>query len=418
MITQEADGVLAAALAPLDDALELFDHLEAEATILKTPEREVKTRLTLKKDDGSLDVFQAYRIVWNSARGPGKGGLRFHPDENINTVRALASWMTWKTAVMDLPLGGAKGGITCDVKKLSSSELERLCRLYVQRFSSLFGPEIDVPAPDVGTNSQIMAWMLDEYENITGRRQPGMITGKPLQLGGSAGRDDATSRGGVYVLQAMASSLNLDFSSKTVAIQGYGNAGSHAHRLAEEILGMKVVAVSDSQGGIFDPSGLDYQQVSDCKAETGTVIELPGVEIISNEDLLELDVEIIFPAALEGVITEQNASDVQADYIAELANGPTTPAADKILNERGIKILPDLLCNAGGVTVSYFEQVQAASNHYWPLEKVHKRLRQKMSKAYRDVEEKAQKHQVSYRVAAYLLAVERVHRALKLRGAI
>ncbi|MFP4686876.1 MAG: Glu/Leu/Phe/Val family dehydrogenase [bacterium] len=416
MIEEQTGGVLTAALAPLDKAIKGLKLPAPVGDVLKNPEQEVKSRITLKKDDGSLEVYPAYRIVWNSARGPGKGGLRFHPDEDINTVRALASWMTWKTAVMDLPLGGAKGGITCDVKKLSENEFERLCRLYVRKFASLIGPGIDVPAPDVGSNPRVMAWMLDEYENILGRSCPEMITGKPPQLGGSAGRNDATSRGAIYVLQALSDSLGIQFATKTAAIQGYGNAGTYAHRLAEHVLEMKVVAVSDSKGAIFDPAGLDYREIYACKQETGTVTEMPGVEVISNEELLELDVDILFPAALEGVITGDNANDIKADIIAELANGPTTPKADEILNRRGVKIIPDLLCNAGGVTVSYFEQVQAASNYYWTLETVHRRLRKKMKKAYEDVENRAREHDISYREAAYLLAVERVYSALKLRG--
>jgi glutamate dehydrogenase (NAD(P)+) len=355
-------------------------------------------------------------VQWNDAVGPAKGGLRFHPAETIDTVRALAAWMTWKTAVMELPLGGGKGGVICNPKELSEGELERISRGYMRTLARIVGPNLDVPAPDVYTTPQIMAWMMDEYETMIGHHAPGIITGKPVMLGGSLGRGDATARGGIYVLREAADVLGLDLAGQTAAIQGYGNAGAFAHQLAVEILGMKVVAVSDSRGGIYDPDGLSYEQVVDHKARTGSVINFPDTQPISNADLLEMDVMVLFPSALENVITEANAHRVKASFIAELANGPTTPKADDILFANGIFVLPDILCNAGGVTVSYFEQVQDAYNFFWDEALIHERLDTKMRRAFHHVYEKAQKHQVHNRRAAQILAVERVHAAMKLRG--
>ncbi|MGM0381182.1 MAG: Glu/Leu/Phe/Val family dehydrogenase [bacterium] len=406
------------AVEQLDQALEILDLPEVAEAILRRPEREVKNRITFRRDDGSTEVVPGYRVIWNSARGPAKGGLRFHPDETLDTIRALSAWMTWKTAIVDLPLGGAKGGIVCDTSEYSEAELERLSRSYVRNFFSDIGPNIDVPAPDMYVDSRMIGWMLDEYESIRGRKVPGVITGKPLALGGSAGRNDATARGGIYVLGSALEELGIDYSNATAVIQGYGNSGSHAHRLAKEKLGLKVVAVSDSQGGIYNPEGLDYDEVYECKQETGSVVNYSSGERISNSRLLELDVMVLFPAAMENTISGENADNINADIIAELANGPTTPAADKILEEKGIYVLPDFLCNAGGVTVSYFEQVQGASNYYWSEREVHHRLKDRMKEAYRSVAEMAEKKEVNNRVAAYLVAIKRVYKALKMRGEV
>jgi len=378
--------------------------------------REFHVRIPVRMDDGSVKVFEGFRVQYNDARGPTKGGIRFHPEETFDTVRALAAWMTWKTAVVDLPLGGGKGGVVCNPKEMSQGELERLSRGYIRALGHYLGPDIDVPAPDVYTNPQVMAWMLDEYECMVGHSAPGLITGKPLPLGGSAGRGDATARGGIYAIREAAKVLGLDLKGATCAIQGYGNAGQFAHKLAAELLGMKVVAVSDSKGGIHSAQGLDWSTVVEHKRRTGSVVGFPGAESLSNEELLELDVTVLIPAALENQITEENADRIKAKIVAELANGPTTPEADVILHERGVYVIPDFLCNAGGVTVSYFEQVQNAYNYYWDEETVHERLDRKMTTAFHAVHEAAQKHGVHNRLGAYLVAVSRVAEAMRLRG--
>jgi glutamate dehydrogenase (NAD(P)+) len=400
----------------IDRAAELLDLPRSARQLLRYPLREFHFLLSVKMDDGSNTIFPAYRVQWNDARGPGKGGIRFHPEETVDTVRALAAWMTLKTATLDLPLGGAKGGVICDPKQLSEPELERLSRAYIRAVAQNIGPEIDIPAPDVYTTPQIMAWMMDEYESIFAKRQPGVITGKPLSVGGSIGRNDATARGGIYAVREAANVLRIDLRGKQAAIQGYGNAGSFAHKLAVELLGLEVVAVSDSRGGIYCAGGLDYAQVQEHKRRTGSVRNLPGAEPITNEALLELDVCVLFPSALENVITARNASRIHARIVAELANGPTTPEADEILHARGVYVLPDILCNAGGVTVSYFEQVQNASNFYWDEETIHHRLDERITKAFAGMHAVAEARGVHNRLAAHLVAVQRVYEAMKARG--
>lgn len=400
----------------IDRASDLLDLPKSSRQLLRNPLREFHFLLSVKMDDGSNEIFPAYRIQWNDARGPGKGGIRFHPQETVDTVRALSAWMTLKTAVLDLPLGGAKGGVICDPKRLSEPELERLSRAYIRVNAQNIGPDIDVPAPDVYTTPQIMAWMMDEYESIFSRRQPGVITGKPLCVGGSIGRNDATARGGIYTVREAAKVLGLDLRGKTAAIQGYGNAGSYAHQLAVEVLGMKVVAVSDSRGGIYAEEGLDYRQIQDHKRRSGSVVNFPDTEPISNEELLALGVTVLFPSALENVITERNAAQVKAQIVAELANGPTTPEADEILFANGVFVLPDILCNAGGVTVSYFEQVQNASNFYWDEATIHRLLDERITTAFAAMHALAGEYGVHNRLAAHLLAVKRIDAAMKARG--
>jgi glutamate dehydrogenase (NAD(P)+) len=324
--------------------------------------------------------------------------------------------MTWKTSLVDIPLGGGKGGVICDPTSLTPAETERLSRGYLRKIAHLIGPEKDVPAPDVYTNPQIMAWMMDEYEVITGRHLPGVITGKPVGLFGSQGRNDATARGGMFTLRETAKVLNLDLTGAPVAIQGYGNAGQYAHLLGSELLGLKTVAISDSRGAIYNPDGIDYQEAVDWKRTTGSVVDFKGADAIACEELLELPVTILLPAALECVITAENAPRVRAKIVGELANGPTTPEADVILHDNGTYVIPDFLCNAGGVTVSYFEQVQNAYNFYWPLQEVHDRLNATMTRAFYEVHEMAQSRQVHNRLAAYLVAVKRVAKAVVLRG--
>ena len=384
--------------------------------VLRAPMRELHVSLPVRMDDGSVRVFQGFRVQYNDARGPTKGGIRFHPDETIDTVRALAAWMTWKCALLDLPLGGAKGGVICNPKEMSLGELERLSRAYIQGVYQFIGPDKDIPAPDVYTNPQVMAWMMDEYSKISGKCQFGVITGKPPCLGGSCGRDDATARGGMYAIREAANVCGIDLSKATVAVQGYGNAGHYAAQLCKELFGCKVVAVSDSKGGIFDKEGLEPDTVCTCKAETCSVINLPNAKRISNEELLELEVDILIPAALENVITEHNASNIKAKIIAELANGPTTPEADDILYENGVHVIPDFLCNAGGVTVSYFEMVQNFYMYCWDEKEVHERLEKKMVNAYHSVLNTSQEYNINMRQAAYVRAIERVVQAMKLRG--
>ncbi len=400
----------------LDEAARIMKLDEATHEILRWPMREFHVRIPVRMDDGSVKVFEGFRVQYNDARGPTKGGIRFHPEETFDTVRALAAWMTWKTAVMDLPLGGAKGGVVCNPKEMSKGELERLSRGYIRALAHYIGPEIDVPAPDVYTDAQIMAWMMDEYSKIVGHNAPGVITGKPLALGGSVGREDATARGGIYCIREAAKVLGITLKDATVAIQGYGNAGTYAHKLGTEILGLKVVAVSDSKGGIYNPKGLDYEKVFAHKKETGTVLNFPGADNITNEELLELDVDILIPAALENQIGDWNADRIKAKIVAELANGPTTPEADEILFRKGVYVIPDFLCNAGGVTVSYFEQVQNFYLFYWDEKEVHQRLDSRMTRAFHAVHETAKKYNVHNRLGAYIVAVSRVVEAMKLRG--
>lgn len=400
----------------LDEAAQLLNLPADVHQLLREPMREIRIRIPVRMDNGSTKVFTGFRVQYNHAKGPCKGGIRFHHEETVDTVRALAAWMTWKTAIVDLPLGGGKGGVICDPKALSAGELERLSRGFMRALARNIGDDVDIPAPDVYTTPQIMAWMMDEFEVIRGRHEPGMITGKPLILGGSPGRDDATARGGMFTLREAAKVIGLDLKGATAAIQGYGNAGAHAHRLLEELFGTKVVAVSDSKGGIYNAEGLSFMQVSAHKAATGSVIGFPGAQGLTNEALLELEVDVQVPSALEGVITADNAGLMNCKVIVELANGPTTPAADAILFSKGIYVIPDFLCNAGGVTVSYFEQVQNLNLDRWKLEDVHRKLDERMTEAFHSVHAMRESKKVHTRMAAYLVAIERVAQACRMRG--
>lgn len=404
------------ALKQLDDCAEILklDHDVHE--ILRHPMRELHVSIPVRMDNGKTRVFQGFRVQYNDARGPTKGGIRFHPQETIDTVRALAAWMTWKCSLLDLPLGGGKGGVICNPKELSVGELERLSRAYIKQIWQFIGPNKDIPAPDVYTTAQIMAWMMDEYSKITGNNSFGCITGKPICIGGSCGRDDATARGGMSTIREAAKEVGINLKNATVAIQGYGNAGCNAALLCKEFFGSKVVAVSDSKGGAYNKNGLNLENVCTCKAETASVVNSPNTQPISNKELLELDVDILIVAALENVITKDNASKIKAKILAELANGPTTPEADAILYKNGVHVIPDFLCNAGGVTVSYFEMVQNASMYYWSLEEVHERLARKMTSAYHTVLDAAKTYNVNMRKAAYVVAVNRVVEAMRLRG--
>ncbi|HRQ38899.1 MAG TPA: Glu/Leu/Phe/Val dehydrogenase [Chloroflexota bacterium] len=405
----------AIAQAQLDEAAAVLQLDPDMHAFLREPMREFHFTIPVRMDDGRTQTFKGFRVQYNDARGPAKGGIRFHPDETIDTVRALAAWMTWKTAVSDIPLGGGKGGVICNPRELSQGELERLSRGYMRNIARHIGITQDVPAPDVNTNPQIMAWMLDEYEALMGWHEPGVITGKPLPLGGSQGRTPATALGGLFTIREAAKVKGMTLNETTCAIQGYGNVGGNAHQLAAQF-GLKVVAVSDEFGAIYNPHGLDPKVVGDHVRRTGKVINCPETEEMSNTELLELPVEILIPAAIENQLTAQNADRVQAKIVAELANGPTTPEADNILNDKGVYIIPDFLCNAGGVIVSYFEMVQNGYQFYWDEAMVNERLDRKITTAFQAVHAMSQSKKVDTRVAAYLVAVDRVAEAVRLRG--
>ncbi len=400
----------------LDSAAEKLGLEKSVHEFLRWPMKEIKVILPVKMDDGSNRIFHGYRVQYNTARGPAKGGLRWHPDETLDTVRALSAWMTWKTSVVDLPLGGGKGGVTCNPKELSDNEKERLARAYMRAIWQNLGVTKDVPAPDVYTTPQIMAWMMDEYETLAGEHHPGVITGKPLPVGGSEGRGDATSRGGMAVTREAAMRLNLDLNGETMAIQGFGNAGQYAATLGNELLGLKLIAASDSKGGIYSDKGINPQALVKYKLQNDTLQGFPNTEPISNEELLKLKVAVLFPSALEQVITERNAGEIKCKILCELANGPTTPEADDILYQNKVFVLPDFLANAGGVTVSYFEQVQNTYNYYWELDEIHQKLDIKMTKAFQSVYAMSQREKINMRQAAYLVSVARVAEACRLRG--
>jgi len=402
--------------AQLDEVANLL-HLEPNIhAALREPMRELKVSIPVKMDNGQTKVFNGFRVQHNNARGPFKGGIRFHPDETIDTIKALATLMTWKCAVVNAPFGGGKGGVICNPKEMSRSELERLSRGYIDLIWEFIGPDRDVPAPDVYTDQQTMAWMMDEYSKLRGYYIPEVITGKPLALGGSPGRDDATSRGAVYTIIETAKHLDIDLSAATVAIQGYGNAGSNLASLLHGTTGSTIVAVSDSKGGIYNNLGLEPRKVLRHKSETGSVINFTEAENISNEQLLELEVTILCPSALESVITKENAPRIKAKIVAALANGPITPEADEILDSNGVFVIPDFLCNAGGVTVSYFEWVQCLDKYYWDEEQVHQRLSRHIKNAFQSVLTESLKRKISMRLAAYIVSVARVAEAMRLRG--
>lgn len=383
--------------------------------ILREPKRVMTVSLPVKMDNGDTKLFTAFRSQFNDALGPFKGGIRYHPGVNLDEVKALSLWMTMKCAVVGIPLGGGKGGIIVDPKTLSLGELERLSRAYIQAIYKYIGPTQDVPAPDVYTTPQIMAWMLDEYEKLVGEHAPGMITGKPLSVGGSEGRGFSTAQGAVYVTGEAVKKMGWTPSDVTVAIQGFGNAGSHMAKILYD-MGYKIVAASDSKGGVQNIFGLDVVALEAHKEKTGSVVGFAGTEAISNEALLELPVHVLVPAALENVITAENAPRVKAKMIVELANGPVTPDADEILHKNAVLFVPDILANAGGVTVSYFEQVQNASNYYWTEEEVLVKLEKIMVRAFNQVWETKEKYKIDMRTAAFVRAVERVADAMKARG--
>jgi glutamate dehydrogenase (NAD(P)+) len=383
--------------------------------VLREPRREFTVHFPVHMDDGTVNVFTGYRVQHNLGRGPAKGGIRYHQDVNLDEVKALAMWMTWKCAVVGIPYGGGKGGVIVDPKKLSQKELEALTRRYFTEIEVLVGPEKDIPAPDVNTNAQIMAWMMDTYSMHAGHTVPGVVTGKPISLGGSEGRTEATARGTVFCIVEAARHLGIDLSKARVSVQGFGNAGSIAARLIIEE-GATVVAVSDSTGGIHNPDGLDIPKVIAWKSEHGTVQGFPSATDITNAEVLEVDCDILIPAALENQITAANAGNIKARLIAEAANGPTTPEADEILWKNSRFMIPDILCNAGGVTVSYFEWVQDLNRDHWSESVVNAKLKEIMVKAFSETLAVARREQCYMRTAAYLLAVKRVADAMEMRG--
>jgi len=403
-----------AALKQLDIAAQKLNLDPGIHEILKHPMRAFIVNIPVVMDDGSVRVFTGYRVQYNDALGPTKGGIRYHSDLTLDEVTALAAWMTWKTAVTGLPLGGGKGGIRCNPKEMSKAELERLTRGYARAISKFIGPFTDVPAPDVYTTAEMMAWIMDEYSEIVGYPVFGVVTGKPVNVGGSLGRNEATSRGVMYTVVEAANHLGINLKGATVAVQGYGNVGYHAARLLHEI-GCKIIAVSDSKGGIYNPQGLDPVKVLEHKDKTGSVVDYPGSQLITNEQLLEMECDILVPAALENQITEKNAPNIKAKIVAEGANGPVTPEADEILYKKGIFVIPDILANSGGVIVSYFEQVQNQMNYYWTEEEVRAKLKDTITKAFNDVLKMSTQHNVNMRTAAYMLAVKRVADAMMAR---
>jgi glutamate dehydrogenase/leucine dehydrogenase len=394
------------------ERLKLDDGMRA---ILSTPKRAVTVSVPVRMDEGSYKVFIGHRVAHNMARGPAKGGIRFHPDVTLDEVKALASWMTWKCACLDLPFGGGKGGVAVDPHALSMLERERLTRRYTSEILPLIGPDQDIPAPDVYTDPQIMAWIMDTYSMTKGTTSLGVVTGKPLALGGSRGRDKATARGVQFTLREACKARKMTLKGASVAIQGYGNAGSHLATLLDEE-GAKIVAVSDSRGGVHNVKGLDPAELTAHKKKRESLKTFPGGKAVTNKQLLELPVDILVPAALENQITTANASRVRAKIIAEAANGPTTPLADDILFKRGRVVIPDILANAGGVTVSYFEWVQDFSSFFWDEDEVDRRLEVYMRRAFASTAEMAKRHNCSLRGGAYVLAVDRVAEATRVRG--
>ena len=412
------------AITRLDEAFK-YAEIDPEALeLLKHPKMIIQVSIPVRMDDGSLRVFDGYRVRHDDTRGPGKGGIRFHHHVNLSEVKALAFWMTCKCAVVGLPYGGGKGGVIVNPKELSRLELERLSRGFIRQIADFIGPEIDVPAPDVYTNAMIMGWMMDEYSKIVRQRTPAVITGKPIPLGGSLGRDDATGRGAYYCIKELEKKRGWNLMDIRVAVQGFGNAGQHVSRLLHRD-GYRIVAVSDSRGGIYNTKGFDVPSLIFTKNESrqlkavycdGSVCEAVDADNVSNEELLELDVDVLIPAALENQITKENANAIKAPVIVEVANGPTTSEADEILKSNKILVMPDILANAGGVTVSYFEWVQNKAGYYWPVEEVNTKLHKIMATEFNKVFDLMEKKQIDMRTAAYAYALGRIGEAIESQG--
>ncbi|GBC74390.1 Glutamate dehydrogenase [archaeon HR05] len=405
------------ALKQLDEAARIMHLDEGMHEVLRTPKRVLTVSIPVRMDDGRVKVFIGHRVQHNDARGPYKGGIRYHPQVTLDEVKALAMWMTWKCAIVDVPFGGGKGGIACDPKSMSEHELERLSRRYAYMISDIIGPYVDIPAPDVYTGPREMAWIMDTYSALKGSISPGVITGKPLNIGGSKGRTEATGLGVAFCVREGAKKLNVDLKSARVVIQGFGNAGTYAAKFLKQ-MGASIIAVSDSKGGIFydGKDGLDVEALIEHKTRTGMVRGFRNAREITNKELLELECDILVPAAYENQITKDNAENIKAKMVAEAANGPTTPEADEILFKKGKLVVPDILANAGGVTVSYFEWVQNLTRDYWSYEKVHDMLEGKMVTAFNDVYRTAEEYKVDMRKGSMVLAVNRVVDAIKARG--
>src|SRR5437763_950350 len=407
---------------PFDDVLEQIDraaavlHPDVQALEpLRHARRQVIVSVPVMMDNGRLRVFEGYRVVYDNSRGPGKGGIRYHPEVNLDDCKALAAWMAWKCAIVDIPFGGAKGGVACDPLKMSDGELERVTRRYISEIFDLIGPTVDIPAPDVGTSPRVMAWVMDTFSMKKGYVEPGVVTGKPIALGGSGGRLEATGRGLLFITRETLRRVGRDLAESTIAIQGFGNVGSNAAKLLHAA-GAKVVAVSDVSGAIYEPHGLDMPRVQAYYRETGQLRGFPGTQLLDNSQLLRLPVDVLLPAAMEGQINADNAAEIQARIIVEGANGPTTPDADEILSRRGVLLVPDILANAGGVVVSYFEWVQDRYGYFWKEAEVNERLEEKMVSAFDAVWGTRERFEVDARTAAYILAVERIMEARRLRG--
>ena len=403
------------ALHQLDEAARIMDLEPGVHEVLRHPRRALQVSVPTRMDDGSIRVFQGYRVHHNTSRGPSKGGIRYHPSVDLDEVKALAMWMTWKCAVVSIPYGGAKGGVVVDPAKLSPGELQRMTRRYASEILPLIGPERDIPAPDLGTNEQVMAWIMDTYSTREGFSVPGVVTGKPLSIGGSAGRSQATARGVMYITLATMKHLAMSVEEARVVVQGFGNVGGGTVQLLHD-QGCQIVGVSDVGGGTYNPRGLSPQGLLAHKTKGGSFGSYEGGEPVTNEELLELDCDVLIPAAFEGQLTDVNAERVKASVIVEAANGPTTPEADEIFHDRGILVVPDILANAGGVTVSYFEWVQALQAFYWSEDEVNDRLRKIMEKSYVDVLNLAEERKVPMRTAATILGVGRVADAHITRG--
>ncbi|HEY6359467.1 MAG TPA: Glu/Leu/Phe/Val dehydrogenase [Vicinamibacterales bacterium] len=411
----EYGSTFEAMLQQFDGAARILNLDPGIWKILTHPKRQIIVSCPVQMDNGEIEVFTGYRVQYNVTLGPAKGGIRYHPDVNIDEVTALAAWMTWKCAVAHIPFGGGKGGIVCDPTKMSRRELEALTRRYVAEIIDAIGPEKDVPAPDVNTNEQVMAWVMDTYSMHVGRTENAVVTGKPVELGGSLGRREATGRGVMIVTREGAKHLGLDIKDATVAVQGFGNVGSVSAYLLARI-GAKIVAVTDWKGGVYNPKGLDVEKLLAYVKETKSVDGFRGGEPLVNDDLWGLDVDVLIPAALENQITEENAPGIKAKIVTEGANGPTTPEAHRIMHERGIFVIPDILANSGGVTVSYFEWVQDRYGYFWEEEEVNTRLEQKMVEAFDDVLQTSLRHKVDLRTAAYIVAISRVGTVTEMRG--
>ena len=392
--------------------LQLSDELKQ---LIKTPDRELRVELPIIMDNGKLNTLIGYRVQHNNARGPNKGGIRYHPDVDLDEVRALSSLMTWKTAIVDIPFGGAKGGIAVDPRQLSTGELERLTRVFTQKIDCIIGPSEDIPAPDVNTNAQVMSWMMDQYSRRHGH-SPAVVTGKPVELGGSAGREEATGRGVCIALREASKALKFDIKKTAIAVQGFGNVGAHTARILEEEIGAKVVAVSDVKGGVYNPRGIRFKDAMEHAAGTGSVVGLKGAAKISNAELLELKCDVLIPAALGGQLHGRNADRVKAKLIVEAANGPTTYEADEVFAAKKVAVVPDIYANAGGVTVSYFEWAQNLQQFRWDYARVVAELEKVMTKSFAEIVKCTERYNVTMRIGAYILALDRVAKATKLRG--